>query len=838
MMLSHYLRSALARFRKTPFTTGANILTLALGLACFIAAYGIAEWWRGADHYHPAADRIFVVGQTNRIIQGGPSGSQPVAVPQAISTWNLARYLRTDFPELEQVARVNMEADMPVSASSGEAILNIAIADPGFLDIFRFDFIEGDLSALNRPGGAVLTADAAARLFGGGPALGETVLINGAEEASVTAVIAPVRQPSFMGSGPDAGLRFDMIRDWSSTRLGQQLDGLTDSWIGIGPYTFVRLPPGMHVDDFNARMPAFIDRHMPAGEKAVAQTTMTAFPVSRLSTFLLDRALLSGSAGLKAAAVLIGLGALILLVACVNYANLATAQAAARVKEIGLRRTLGAGRAQIMTQAWVEAGLLTLSATLLALLVLALAVPAVRAQTGLDLLFFLSQGLAPLGALVLLIVAVTFAAGAWPALVLSGVRPASVLRPGQTRGGSKRIARVLVAAQFASASFLLIVVAVTQLQRAHLERAGLSLSKQPVIVLDNLATAGINFETLEARLVGTPGVESISIADRRPWSTARDPIYFTRTPAPDEQTIISAPMGYLQTVGHDFFATLGLDLLAGRGFERGRESISTSLYTDDPLRIQSVVLDETYARRMGFASPEEAVGQFIYMPAFTNARMSRPAITLQIIGVTEADVARLEAWRADGNIYVYGHTSAAGGQYPVLRIAREQVVDAVAAVTEAWGELAPAVPVNVQFFDEMFDQAYRQYAGINQLFILLAGAAFIIASVGLVGIAVHVAARRRHEIGVRKVLGASTGRVLRMLVADFSKPVIVGNIIAWPFAYMAAQTYLQSFAERTPLTPLPFILSLAITLLIAWLAVGGQAYRAARVKPALVLRAE
>src|SRR5690606_19823514 len=133
---------------------------------------------------------------------------------------------------------------------------------------------------------------------------------------------------------------------------------------------------------------------------------------------------------------------------------------------------------------------------------------------------------------------------------------------------------------------------------------------------------------------------------------------------------------------------------------------------------------------------------------------------------------------------------------------------------------------------------YAPLHTIAAVFITLSGAALLIATAGILAIAVHVAARRRHEIGVRKTLGASAGRVLRMLVADFSKPVIAGNLIAWPFAWMAAQTYLQGFAHRTPLTPLPFVISLAITLLIAWLSVGGQAWRAASLKPALVLRAE
>ena len=829
-MILHYLTSAFAKFRKSPFTTAANLLTLALGLACFIAAWGAASWWGSADHYHRAADRIFVVGQTNLIGQNSPDqGSQ--SMPRfAMSSWNLAGYLRTDFPELERVARAVRQVDMAVSAADQEAILNIAIADPEFLDIFDFEFVEGDAAALGQPNSAVLTSETAARLFGAERALGKSILINGVEEATVTGVIAPVRQPSFMGSRPDSAFQFDLLRDWESTPLGQQLDGLATSWIGVNPHTFVRLPPSMSLDAFNARLPEFLERRVPASDREAAQISMQAFPVSKLSTFSLDSTLSANGAGMTAVAALLGLAAITLGVACINYANLATAQAAAHARQIGLRRTLGARRSQVMLQNWLEAGVLSLAALVAALVLAALAAPAIRAATGLDILFFLSRGFAPFAVLAALAAGVALIAGAYPAFVLSRVRPIETLRGAGARSGPRAVARILVGVQFASASFLLIMVAVTQLQRSHIERTVLEPHEDPVVVLNDLMPLEVDYDTLADRLADQAGVRSVSVVDHMPWSSSYNGMFFARS----EDPAAAAYPAFVKSVGYDYFETLELPLLAGRAFDRERDTRPAPLFIPSQQPIPAVI-DRRYAEALGFAAPEAAVGEVIYIPASMAGGATQP---VQIVGVAETERTRLQADASPGHIYTFGPRALWGQQRPIVRIARDDVPATMARIETVWDQFAPDIPLDARFFDALFEQSFRAYGRVSQIFMLLAGSAFIIASIGLLGIAVHVTARRRREIGVRKTLGSSTARVLRLLIWDFSKPVLIANIVAWPFAWVAAEIYLRSFADRTPLTPIPFILSLIVTLLIAWASVGGQAWRAATVKPANVLKYE
>jgi putative ABC transport system permease protein len=828
-MIAHYLAVALAKFKKTPFTTAANVLTLALGLACFVAAWGIASYFASADSHHARA-RTFVVGQSLTIPGRETSPLSPASNPVT------ARYLRLDMPELPLIARIQPDPDVAVSTGANKTFLNAALADPQLLDMFDLEFLAGDArSALDEPNSVVLTEEAAARLFGEAPALGQRLVIAGNEEGVVTGVIAPVRQPSFMGSAPDSPVRFDMLRHWASSVRGGQLDQL-ENWGIVTGVTLATLPEDLSVETFNARLSDFVERRVPTDQQESIELRLEAFPVNELTTRGLDSLLFAGSGvNVSVISVLIGLGALTLLVACVNYANLATAQGATRAKEIGMRRVLGAGRRQVMLQTWLEAMVLTAAAVAIALGALAFAAPVVQTSVNVNLLHFLSTGVDPIAILGGLVALVALLAGAYPALVLSRVKPAAALSSARSRGGPRSFARILVGIQFASASFLLILLTVTQVQRGHLESTALAPREDPIIVLNDLMPIGVDFDTLAARLQSRPGIESVTVVDRAPWNlNGFNTLTLARTPEPGG----TRPIAYIKSVGYDYFETLSLELLAGRVFDRARDTTPrpTYFFGEDASQTVDLVLDRTFATRLGFATPEAAVDQIIYRGDTETAQPMR------IIGVVEPDPTRIEAINVSGqplifgNVYTFAPRAVFGGQHPVVRISRDQASAAIAAITEVWDELAPTIPVNIRFFDELFERSFSTFARISAVFAVLAGGAFVIASIGLLGMAVHVTSLRRHEIGVRKVLGSTTLGVIRLLLIDFSKPVLVGNLLAWPLGYFAAQTYLAAFAARAPLTPAPFALSLALTLAIAWAAVIGEVLKAASVRPAEVLR--
>jgi putative ABC transport system permease protein len=659
------------------------------------------------------------------------------------------------------------------------------------------------------------------------------MLIDGKDDVTVTGVIRSIRQPSFMGSDEDAALRFDYLRHWASSPQGAGLDGLEarfGSMLGVQPLTFVVLPDTLSVEAFNAKLPPFVERRFPAKDRKVAKVALKAFPLGDLKTFNLDRSLFASS-GVSTSAVgaLLALAALTLVIACVNYANLATAQASGRAKEVGMRRVLGAGMLRVMGQAWTEAVVLAAVAAVLALGVLVLVAPLIKASMGIDLLYFLSGGFAGLGVIAGLVVLVAFFAGAYPALVLSRVRPAAALRSGKSRSGSRLVTRVLVAIQFASAGFLLILVTVTQLQRNHLEQSVLAPRGSPVIVLNDLVRAGIDYDTLEQRLSSQPGIEVVSVADIPPWSTSSTGSGFTRSADASAAPV----MGLVKSIGDGYHKAFNLPLLAGRTFDRAQDMPAPLLAFKNPPFLGAVI-DRQMSDALGFATPEAAVGQTIYIPAsMTGVAAAKP---IHVIGVTETETSIIETTRGGGTIYGYAPKALWGEQRPVVRVAPGKVAAAVDSINRVFGELAPNIPAQIRFYDQQFEQSYKQYGRVSQLFVLLASTAFIIASIGLLGIAVHVAAKRRHENAVRKTLGSSAARVVRLLLTDFSQPVLIGNLIAWPLAWLAAETYLSAFSNRIELSPVPFIISLAITLAIAWGATIGVVLRAATQRPADVLR--
>jgi putative ABC transport system permease protein len=832
-MLAHYLAVALAKFRKTPFTTAANVLTLALGLACFIAAYGIATYWRSADGYHQGAERLFVVGQNI-----GAPGEAPPDFVATTSTPTLARYLALDIPQVESVARVMALSDSnetPVTAGDQQTFLNVGNVDPELLRMFDFDFVAGDARhALDDPQGVVLTQAAAERLFGDAPALGRSLLLFGGAERIVTGVIAPVRQPSFMGDGADAVSRFDMLGNWSSSFLGSMWDS-NEGWGMYAAYTFVRLSPGASIDDLNAQLPALLERRVPPEQFRDMAMILEAFPVSELTTRGLDNLLLQSSGlGLSTISVLLGLGLLTLSIAGLNYANLATAQAATRGKEVGMRKVLGAGRVQVLLQAWLEALLLTALALGLALAVLALAAPAARALTGVDILYFLSSGARPAAVLGGIVVATALAAGAYPAIAQSRVRPVEALTSGRSRSGSPLLARLLVGVQFASASFLLILVVVTQLQRGELERVVLAAREDPIVLLGaiGMRIIGVDHETFRARLLEHPEIKSVSFTNHGPWGVGG---ISGLSLARSSEAGAASSDAYFKYIDYDYFPTLNLDVLAGRVFDRERDAGSVAIFAAPEAQTPSVVIDRSLAERLGYPTPQAAVDQVVYIPGdWVGAAAAR---AVRVVGVTETETTQLGSGLSmRGTVYAFASPPPNGGQYPLIRVDRERVAEGVAAIRQVWRELAPQNPPYVRFFDEMFEASYRRYARVGQLFTVLAAAAFVIASVGLLGMAAHATGRRRHEIGVRKVLGSTTLGIVRLLLMDFAKPILIANLLAWPLAWVAAEAYLSAFAHRAALTPAPFALSLAITLAVAWAAVIGEVLKAARIRPAEVLR--
>jgi putative ABC transport system permease protein len=853
-MFAHYVAVALRNIRTAPFTSAVNVLTLAVGLVCFVTAYAAGTFWSSAEQQFRNADSVHVLTVSVRNRDSGAGNG--FGIQNATATPSVAaEALKGDFPAIAKIARAVIIDRKTMVANGANAVRLFGVAvDPEFLDIFNLPFLAGDAHlALSSPRSAVLTRESAARLFGTDDPIGKTIVIGNTVDTTVTGVIDAIPEPSQFGRSASAPLPFDLLasRDvYDAVRTNPF--GLPPGaaappgveWFMLGTTTYLYLPPegGLSAESLARQLSDFGTRHMPAEMLRNTDYSVGLAPVGKL---------LSGTddfydTGLSFAAVLLVLGGLVLGVACVNYANLATARAARRVREIGVRKALGASPGQIAVQSLFEAGALTLAALVVALAAFALAQPLVKDLLGAELGATFFSGLDVWPALSALVLAVALAAGAYPAFVLSRVRPVSAIASAQARLGSSLFSTLLVGTQFAVASFLLIALTVISMQNAAMRRTALSAIQDPLVVIENpTSQTKVAVATLRERLSAVPQVRGVTEVMFPPWES----LLITSVQASPDP---SSPQrnSVVRQVGFDFFDVFSVPLLAGRVFDR--DHAEDAPFAGPPARgpqagaqspgdsppPQNIVVDRAFVAALGFATPEEAVDKLVYRPAPPVALVGAPPTPppMRIIGVVEDR--SFSFFKTPTNTAGAMYTLQSNLGFAVARVTAADVEAGIEGIDAAWKELAPNVAISRRFLDEIFERAYAGYVRINHLFGTLSVMAFAICIAGLFGMAISVAGRRRREIGVRKTLGGTTAQMVALLLAGFSKPVLIANLIAWPVGYFAARAYLNQFGQSISLTLWPFVLSVVITIAIAWLAVVGQTLRAARTTPAEVLRNE
>ena len=851
-MLGHYLSVALRMQRRAPITAAINVIALALGLAAFVTAYGVVSFWDKSERHFTNVERIYAVTANLEARNGSiKTGVSPT------TNRLYADYLKAEFPDFEAVARAQtISNEAYVSAGDRNERMFVVGVDPEFLDIFDLPFVAGDAkNALREPNSAVLTQDAAKRFFGTDAVVGRTIALGGLFDVTIKGVISEIPEPSYFGHSNAASLRFDILVSWDAidgvaaagrTRARAQGQPVPpepppraagapappENWLGgycCMTFVMTKATSPLTPVTLDEQLRDFGNRHLPVAQRDLATLTVGAVPLGGLMVSQLNAQLLGGS-GVSITTVLLALSALVLVVACVNYASLATAQAARRAREVGLRKAIGANRTRVMLQYLAEAAVLTAIAAAVALLGVRLLTPALHNSIGINLgvgLYGPKFWLFLAGVLV----AVTALGGAYPAFVLARVSPIEALRIGRTKAGPRFATTILVGAQFAAASFLLIVVSVMYLQNRELQRTGLGVDTDPILLVVNLPEfTGVDTKLLQDELRRIPQVKGVSQTSQMPWTPGVGLAPVGRTP---EDSVVQVT-AILNTVGYDYFQTLGYTLLGGREFSRdhGEDPRPQGPPSGKPW---NVVIDAALADELGFSPPQAAVEKDIYFPTGGQRAFGAVAQPLHVIGVVANKPLRFSGAGAKSNLYFM---SEIGTPVQIVRLSASDVSGGLAAFDALWKRLAPNISSGRKFMDDVYDENYRNFARVNQVSATLALVAIAIAIVGLFSMAVQVASRRMHEIGVRKSVGAHASQIVAMLLAQFARPVLVANVIAWPLAYFAARQYLSPFSHRVALTPAPFVASLVATVVVASAVVAGQAWRAARVNPATVLRLE
>jgi putative ABC transport system permease protein len=786
-----------------------------------------------ADQHFANADRVFLITTKANDVPFNPIGPFPIA-----------KYLRADIPELKIVARSTIDLglynEIPIATGDQKVFVTAAYADPEFLEVFAVPFDAGDArEALRAPYSAILSRETAIRLFGSAQAaMMKTLRLQNRREVTVRGVLGEIRQPSHIKTGSSASfasVRFEVLL--SMDVLEHNVDGdptraaLLSNWSVPYFLTYVVLPAdgSFTVADLRQRLKSFGTKHANSGSNVYQ------FDVTSLSSYKI--AMFSGYAGSEKTGIPITvmfylLGALVLLISCLNYANLATAQATTRAKEIGMRRAIGASRGQIIAQFIFEAALQSCGAIVCALTITALVTGYLAIPGMADVLRSVLMTYEFWLMLLTLLTSVTLTAGTYPAFILSSVRPVQAMRAGSVRSGGRYIPRLLVGLQFFAASFLSISMLVMLNQNATLKQAVLSGHANAMIILSNsVRDANVDFDVLRTELLRKPHIQAVTAAQFSPWSLPAMPSNVSHTQDAAETKIPTTQ----SIVNHEFFTTMDIDLLAGRTFERQRAEDAVTLpLVPSIVNFHSVVIDQALAEQSGWSRPQDAVGQTLYITQYGST--DQPSIPFNVIRVVKNHpIGIVSPIGATGNIYGLSPSSAS---FPIIRIATADGAAALKEIESVWNQLAPSIALKMQFADEQLNTAYETMNAVANTFIAIATLALVISVLGLIGMSIQIIGRRLHEIGVRKTLGASVRSIVTLLVTDFSKPVIVANLLAWPLAFMAMKLYLTLFVTRSGLSTGPFVDSLILTVLIAWCAVAAQAARAARMNPASVLRTE
>jgi len=795
-MLLHYVKTALRNLLRHRVYTAINVFGLATGLTSCLLIGLFVQHEFSYDASFVAADRIYRLSPHFAASSLGPEREVAGNVAPLIPL------LKSHGVEgVEAMARIG---NRPALVSHDDQAFHendFRYADADLFKVFEFTWLQGDAAtALTQPASVVLTASTARKYFGSTDVLGKTLLLENAWPLTVTGVIADLPANTHLAlslvTTMDMGWKlqdFDYSRNWAFTNF----------------HSYLRLQPGasaavvlQRINDVvaasGANIPSFFNINAQAYK-------LSLLPIAaiHLHSALTDEMKPAGS--LAQVVAFASIAICLLLVACINYMNLATARALQRSKEVGVRKVVGSSRSELAVQFLTESLLLSL----LALLVALAAVESLLPLFGALIERQLPNAALLQPAFIAFVAGITLAtallAGGYPAFYLSALQPARDLR---TSGGAT-VRNVLVVVQFGLAIALIVATSVVYLQMRHVRRMELGFARDNVIVLQGTDRDGMGaqWQAFRQTLLQHPGVASVTEADMHP--DAIGPRKFRQVGSGSDGYDVLA-----KAVGFGFFDTYGIPLVSGRAFN---EQFGTDAFNPPPNVPRGVqptgayVISEAAARQFGW-TPQQAIGQQLEMDFSSDFSLT---VKGSVIGVVKD--AHLQSLRNAIQPVIYFAPAPNWGARPSLTRASVRLAPGDTAATldfirQQWKRLIPELP-----------------------FALLTIA---IACLGLFGLATYTVERRRKEIGVRKVMGSSVLGIVLLLTNDFSKLVLIANVAAWPVAYYAMNRWLQAFAYRIDLTPLIFLGSGFIALCIAWVTVGGTAAKAANQKPVLALRYE
>jgi putative ABC transport system permease protein len=802
IMWKSNLTAAWRHIRKNMAYTGLNVLGLAVGMAVFIVIILFVRTELSYDRYHANAKNIY------RVIQEQPGNTYLGFNLFAVTAGPMAPAMVRDFPEVRTAMRINRSREDLISIGETNFIeKTIHWADPQIFEIFSFPIVRGDkATSLRDPFSVLLSEREARRLFGGADPISRTIVYRAGDQAyefKVTGVFRDI--PS------NSHFTMDVVAPFETMGKIQKRD-LTQ-WGNNSYYTYVLLKDGADPKALDAKLPAFIDKN--AGDKIHAhQGQKNRYFLQPLTQIHLTSRVnfeISPTGDARFVLLFASIAVLVLIIACVNYMNLATARSLKRAKEVGLRKVVGADKGQLVRQFLGDAILLTFIALILAVGIVLAVMPVFRNFVEREIAFNPLRDLTMMPGLILLAIVVGVIAGSYPAFFVSAFRPVSALKgTGASKAKGRGLRNGLIVFQFAASIALIICTVAVRSQLRFIRNMDMGYERDQIVVLSPRGGMRTNLEAFKTELKRNPSILNIAASSDYPNSINSS----TYAGWPGKPESVEIPI-YVLDADYDFIDLYGLKLTQGRNFSRDFPSDAKGAFLINESAAKAIGWEDPIGREFGRWGNQKAAGTIIgVIKDFHMHSVHLPIMPLYIY---------LDPTR-NSNVSV--------------KIRGENIPATIAFLRKTWEKFSPEYPFEYSFFDEVFDRAYRVERRLGTVFSAFAGLAVLIACLGLIGLASFTAEQKTKEVGIRKVLGASSAGIMALFSKEFIKWVVLANLVAWPVGYYAMRTWLKNFAYRIDLTVPMFLGSALAALAIAAAVVSVQTYRAASANPADSLRNE
>lgn len=788
-MLTHYLSLALRHMRREKVYAAITILGLAFGIASSLLILLFVQDERSFDRFHTHADRIY------RVVNG----------ETLLNTAALAPALVSDIPEVEQAVRLSKRWGEVLVTHNEEQFYekDFFFTDPALFEVFSFPLLQGNPeTALERPFTIVLSEATSAKLFGSANPIGQTVAIEGSWGAypfEVTGVIANTPHNSHF--------QYSVLASFATRYETEPRPETMDSWVYVRELTYVLLKQGATTEAAQAGLSAMLESHHPSYKSGMEET----YAFQALTDIHLHSRLESELAPNSDPIYLYIFSVVaifILVLACVNYINLASARSSRRGREVGLRKALGAERRMLVQQFLAESLLISLFSIAFGLALVETFLPIFNELTGKAL--NVPYGSGGFWLILLWIVAlVSLGAGSYPAFLLARLSPV-VAHRGMLATKPKRplVRNSLVVFQFVVSVVLIIGTLVVQEQLAYLQDKRLGLDAEQVVVLDTRRAVGReNASVLRDALLQQPQVLGVSMSSSQiPSREDHD-----RGLALEGVEWQDQPEQYRISVDTSFFSFMGVAVIKGEHPQVFRKEEQTDVW-----------VNEAFVEANGLDDPIDKTFRCCFRP------------TAKIVGVVSDFHYRSVKEEIEPLIIMM----ASWVSHVYVRVESENLASTLPAIQTTWKEVVPDYPMDYHFLDEQFDQLYQAEDRLARVFGLFAGLAILIACLGLFGLAAFIAEQRTKEIGIRKVLGATVGHIVVLLSNQFLRLVVIAVIVAFPLAYVAMKWWLQDFAYPVSIEATLFMGAGLAALGIAVCTVAFQALQAALANPVDSLRHE